>query len=82
MHRYAEAKLTTAMRSGARLPDMTRPSRSHEALAGAALVFVSLAVLSWLSNRNGLYFDDEIFTIQLLEGKPSLRSVIVAAKFL
>jgi hypothetical protein len=58
---------------------MNQPSRPHEAWAGAALVFVTLAVLSWLSNRNGLYFDDEIFTIQLLEGRPSLRSVIVAA---
>lgn len=58
---------------------MPEASRPHEALAGAVLVFLSLAVLAWLSNRNGLYFDDEIFTIQLLEGKPSLRAVIVAA---
>lgn len=42
-------------------------------------MFVSLAVLAWLTNRNGLYFDDEIFTIQLLEGRTSLRSVITAA---
>jgi CheY-specific phosphatase CheX len=61
------------------LSDETKVPRSHEALVGAAMVFVSLAILAWLSNHNGLYFDDEIFTIQLLEGKPSLRSVIVAA---
>jgi hypothetical protein len=58
---------------------VTKAPRSHEALAGAALVFLSLAVLAWLSNRNGLYYDDEIFTIRFLETKPSLRAAIVAA---
>ncbi|MBM3595734.1 MAG: hypothetical protein FJX31_08165 [Alphaproteobacteria bacterium] len=61
------------------MSDETRLPRPHEALIGAALAFVSLAILAWLINRNGLYFDDEIFTSLPLEGRTSLRLVITAA---
>jgi hypothetical protein len=60
-------------------PNSRKLSDTQEAWIGAALVFLSLAVLAWLSNRNGLYFDDEIFTIRFLEGKQSLGAVIEAA---
>jgi hypothetical protein len=58
--------------------DTAKPAGIREPYLGAALVFLSLAMLAWLSNRSGLYFDDEIFTILLLESKQSLREVIVA----
>lgn len=56
-----------------------RLARANEALLGAALVFLSLGVLAWLSNRNGLYYDDEIFTIRFLEGRTSLGDVVRTA---
>jgi hypothetical protein len=53
-------------------------SRAREAWAGAALVFLSLAALTWLTNRNGQFFDDEIFTINLLAKQDSAIGVIRA----
>lgn len=78
MHRYASGELTTTTH-GARLIETANPAGAREPFIGAALVFLWLAALAWLSNRNGLYFDDEIFTIELLEGKTSVGAVIAAA---
>jgi hypothetical protein len=51
-------------------------SQRKEPWAGAALVFLSLAALTWLTNRNGQFFDDEIFTINLLANQDSAIGVI------
>ena len=43
---------------------------------GAVAIFLTLSALVWISNRHGLYYDDEIFTIRLLESKTGLISIV------
>ena len=60
--------------------DSSAPVASaRERLAGALVVLAVLALLAVVSNRAGSFFDDEIYTIGLLEPCRSWRDVIAAA---
>ena len=52
-----------------------RKLAGREVQIGVLAVFVSLAVLTAVSNANGAFYDDEIFSIKLIQLGGSLRGV-------